>query len=134
MRSLLESGGSYCSLATETLHLAMKLDRVIHGNRAREAAMPPAVTAAPMQILGVLEVFDPTTDSVVTYVERAELFLEVNSIPMDKKIPIFLNAVGKQHYQLVSNLLMADAPVSKTLPDIVIMLRGHYEPKLIVIS
>ena len=68
-----------------------------------------AVAAVPMQILGQLEAFDPTTDTVSSYVERAELFFAVNGIATTKKLPVFLNAVGKQHYQLLSNLFAPNA-------------------------
>ena len=95
-------------------------------------AVAPA--APSMQILGTLEAFDPTADTVSAYVERTELFFAVNNIAAEKKVFVFLNAVGKQQYQLLSNLLAPDAPVSKTLPEIVDVLKGHYEPNPIVIS
>ena len=66
----------------------------------------PALVATPMQILGALEAFDPSTDTVSAYVERAELFFTVNNIAAEKKVPVFLNAVGKQQYQLISNLCL----------------------------
>ena len=97
------------------------------------AAASPLVVA-PMQILGTLETFDPATDTVVAYMERAELFFAVNNIAADKKVPVFLNAVGKQHYQLLSNLFAPATPVSKTLPEIVDALKEHFEPRPIVIS
>ena len=98
------------------------------------AAAAPLVTASMTQILGSLETFDPTTDTVAAYVERAELFFAVNNIPAEKKVPVFLNAVGKQHYQLLANLFSPDRPASKPLAEIVATLKGHYEPKPIVIA
>lgn len=50
------------------------------------------------QILGELKAFDPATDTVSAYVERAELLFSVNNISTDKKAAVFLNAVGKEHY------------------------------------
>ena len=98
------------------------------------AAAASLVTASMTQILGSLETFDPTTDTVAAYVERAELFFAVNNIPAEKKVPVFLNAVGKQHYQLLANLFSPDRPASKPLAEIVATLKGHYEPKPIVIA
>ena len=71
----------------------------------------PAATASPAvppttQILDSLETFDLTTDTVAAYTKRAELFFEVNNVTVDKKIPVFLNAVGKQHYQLLANVVL----------------------------
>ena len=98
------------------------------------AAAAPLVTASMTQTLGSLETFDLTTDTVAAYVERAELFFAVNNIPGEKKVPVFLNAVGKQHYQLLANLFSPDRPASKPLAEIVATLKGHYEPKPIVIA
>ena len=97
------------------------------------ARAPPTVPPA-TQILGSLETFDPATDTVAAYAERAELFFEVNNITADKKVPVFLNAVGKQHYQLLANLFSPDPPASRPLSEIVDALKGHYEPKPIVIA
>ena len=108
--------------------------RTVELETARAAAVVSPPVLVPMQILGQLEAFDPATDTVSAYVERAELFFTVNGIAENKKVPIVLNAVGKQHYQLLSNLFAPSMPASKTLAEIVGALKGHYEPKPIVIS
>ena len=106
--------------------------RTVELEMARAAAVVSPPVLVPMQILGQLEAFDPATDTVSAYVERA--VFAVNGIAENKKVPIVLNAVGKQHYQLLSNLFAPSIPASKTLAEIVGALKGHYEPKPIVIS
>jgi len=85
-------------------------------------------------VLGKLEVFDPDTDTVASYVDQAELFFAVNGIKTEKQMPVFLNAVGKAHYQLLSNLFSPTPPVRKSLEEIVRALKEHYEPKRLVIA
>ena len=43
----------------------------------------PGAALSQLQILGKLEEFDPTADTVAAYVERAQLFFVVNNIPAD---------------------------------------------------
>ena len=95
---------------------------------------PPPAPVVQQQILGKLESFDPATDTVTAYFEQAQLFFEVNSIAAEKKVPVFLNTVGKMHYRLLSHLFAPDPPARKSLDEIQNALRGHYEPKPLVIS
>ena len=106
----------------------------MEGDTVQPAATAPPAIPPTTQILGSLETFNPATDTVAAYAERAELFFEVNNITVDKKVPIFLNPVGKQHYQLLANLFLPDKPASRPLSEIVDALKGHYEPKPIVIA
>ncbi len=46
-------------------------------------------------IVGQLEAFDPRSDSISAYLERAELFLDANNVPEEKKVTTFLSAMGK---------------------------------------
>ena len=89
---------------------------------------------AATRVLGKLEPFDPSTDTVTAYVDRAELFYTVNSIGADMQVPVFLNTVGKEHYQLLSNLFAPTPPVRKSLEQIVEALKGHYDQKRLVIA
>ena len=51
-----------------------------------------------------------------------------NDVPEDKKVPVFLNAVGGTTYDL-RNLLAPDSPMTHTLVKIVERLQEHFEPK-----
>ena len=44
--------------------------------------------------LGRLEEFQPEEDSIASYLERVELYFVVNDTNNDKKVPVFLSAVG----------------------------------------
>ena len=44
--------------------------------------------------LGHLEEFQPEEDSIASYLERVELYFVINDTNSDKKVPVFLSAVG----------------------------------------
>ena len=51
--------------------------------------------------IGKLSEFDPTSDSVSAYVERANLFFEANEIVAAKRVAVFLSAIGGGTYSLL---------------------------------
>ena len=108
-------------MATEGVTPEGRLEAATGGGPVEPLAVAPV-----SHILGTLEVFDPATDTVLSYLEHVELFFAVNGIAAEKKVPVFLNAVGKQHYQLLSNLFAPDSPVTKSMAEIVDKLEGHY--------
>ncbi len=83
-----------------------------------------------MQILGRLEEFDPTTDTVAAYEERAEIFFLVNGIPEEKKGGCFSERIRQVTVSATQELIYAHS----TLEEIVSTLKGHYEPKPPVIA
>jgi len=64
-------------------------------------------------VVGKLEEFDPANDSVTAYVERVQLFIEANGIPAEKKVAVFLSAIGSKTYSLLRNLLAPTPPKDK---------------------
>ncbi len=55
-------------------------------------------------LLGKLEDFDAKNDTVTAYIERAELFMDANSIPNEKRVLTLLSSIGKECYETLSNL------------------------------
>ena len=55
--------------------------------------------------IGRLDEFNPANDSITAYVERAQLYMDANSVPEDKKVAVFLSAIGGKTYSLLRNLL-----------------------------
>ena len=79
--------------------------------------------------IGRLDEFNASSDSITAYVERAQLFMDANSIPNDKKVAVFLSAIGGKTYSLLRNLLTPTLPKEKSFEDIVSTLKSHFEPK-----
>ncbi len=80
-------------------------------------------------IVGKLEEF-----SIASYVERAQLFFETNSVADEKKVAVFLSTIGSKTYALLRNLLAPTLPRVKTFDQLVTALKEHYEPKHLMIA
>ena len=104
-------------------------------SKASGSEAQPAVTARPVHgTIGSLEAFDPKTDTVAAYVERAELYMDANDMPDARRVATFLNCVGKTTYSIIRNLMIPDKPAEKSLKDIIAVMEKHFEPKPLVIS
>ena len=49
-------------------------------------------------IVGCLELFNPEVESIVAYFERVELYFAAKA---DKRIPVFLNVIGRENFLLI---------------------------------
>ena len=85
-------------------------------------------------VIGQLLEFNPETDSLTAYVERVKLFIEANGIEDARKVPVLLSVIGGKTYDLLRNLLSPTDPKDKTFDELVEALKGHYEPKPLVIA
>ena len=65
--------------------------------------------------------------------ERVELFIEANGIKDARKVPVLLSVIGGKTYDLLRNLSPTD-PKDKTFAQLVELLKGHFEPKPLVIA
>lgn len=95
--------------------------------------MTDTAPITPMLPFGRLEEFNPEAGPFSAYLERAEIFFAANSIADDKKVPIFLHAIGATVYSTLRDLLAPANPVTVPFADITATLKSHYEPKSLVI-
>ena len=98
------------------------------------ASSPREVTAIYAGIVGRLKEFDPRSDSLAVYVERAMLYMDANNIPEAKRAATLLSALGKNTYEVLRNLVLPARLQDQSLGDIIKVLSEHYEPKPLVIS
>ena len=80
----------------------------IGGAAIREA---PATTRN--QTLGKLYEFRPDSEELSTYMERVEIYFATNDVAEDKKVPVLLNAIGGDTYELLRSLVAPDSPMAK---------------------
>ena len=83
---------------------------------------------------GQLVEFNPQTDSIKAYFERASLFFTANGVGDDKKVPILLSSIGTPTYSLLSNLFAPNSPRGKSIAEIQKKLSDHFEPARSVIT
>ena len=68
-----------------------------------------------MSAFGKMEPFNPDKGSIAVYLERMELYLSANCMPETKQVPVFLNLIGGDTYELFRNLLAPDKPAETSL-------------------
>jgi hypothetical protein len=88
---------------------------------------------ATMQILGNLQEFNPDNETIVVYLERMQMFFEVNNVEDAKRVPVLLTANGAK-YSLLRDLVSPATPREKSLDELVKVLKDHFEPKPLVIA
>ena len=87
-----------------------------------------------MAVYGNVGPFDEENEKFEDYADRFTAFTEVNGIVDDKKTNLFLATVGPNAYRLVKNLCSPAEPKSKTLDELISLLKGHYAPEPIIIA
>lgn len=87
-----------------------------------------------MSRLGKLDEYDPKVQNFESYVERFEHYVTANDIAAEKRLPVFLTAIGAEAYEVVKNLVVPALPGEKTYEEIKVLLKNHYCPKTSVIA
>ena len=72
-----------------------------------------------------MDEFQPENESIEAYLERIEIYFDVNGVADDKKVSVFLNALGGKTYTLLRNILdPAKLNTKSPLRSITIMLQS----------
>ena len=96
------------------------------------ATAQPNIVVHP-SYLGRIEEFTPGSDWK-HYVERLEMFFEVNSVPTDKRVPSILTLMGSKMYALLRSIAAPRKPKDLSFTEIVDTLAQHVDPKPIIIA
>ena len=78
---------------------------------------------ATMQMLGNLQEFNPDNETIVMYLERMQMFSEVNNVEDAKRVPVLLTAIGAKNYLLLRDLVSPATPREKSLDELVKVLK-----------
>ena len=87
-----------------------------------------------MSPVGKIESFDPTQVTFPRYVKRIKNFFSANEVADDKQKYVFLNSLGRKHYNLLLNLLSPAEPEDKSLDELITVLTKHFQPSTLVIA
>ena len=85
-------------------------------------------------VYGRMQPFIPEKETISAYLERLSLYLEANGIAEEKKVPILLTVIGAENYTLLRGLVAPTLPKDKTYAELKQVLKGHFEPKAVVIA
>ena len=86
-----------------------------------------------VSFMGNIEEYSPNIDWK-QYVERLEIFFEVNNVPTDKQASRILTLMGSKMYGLLRSITAPRRPKELTHKEIVDTFTQHFEPKQIVIA
>ena len=103
---------------------------VLYLMEGEEQAVQPNV-GFNVSFMGRMEEYSSNTDWK-QYVERLEIFFEVNNVPMDKQALSILTLMGSKMYALPRSITAPRRPKELTYKEIVDTLTQHLEPKPIV--
>lgn len=79
--------------------------------------------------VGTLPEFQPDSGNFEVYLERFELFAAANDIAAEKKLQVFLTAIGETAYVTLRSLLLPKTPAKASYVEAVSVLKKHYTPK-----
>ena len=77
---------------------------------------------------------NPTQETFPRYVKRIKNFFSANEVADAKQKYVFLNSLGRKHYNLLSNLLSPAEPEDKSLDELITVLTKHFQPTTSVIA
>jgi len=83
--------------------------------------------------IGNLSEYKEGQEDFESYLERLDMWMFANNVEEEKKVSVFLTAIGAEAYRLLKNLLSPDKPSAKTYKELCDTLSEHYKPKPIVI-
>ncbi|XP_077529334.1 uncharacterized protein LOC144141684 [Haemaphysalis longicornis] len=79
--------------------------------------------------VGTLPEFQPDSGNFEVYLERFKLFAAANDIAAEKKLQVFLAAIGETAYVTLRSLLLRKTPAKASYVEAVSVLKKHYTPK-----
>ena len=85
-------------------------------------------------VIGKLHEFRAEDEEISAYIERVELYFEVNEIDQEKQAVALLTAVSGKTYLLLRNLVAPPLPKEKSFAQLKEILKAHFEPKPLVIA
>ena len=71
-----------------------------------------------------------------TYLERLELYFEVNAVEASRHVSVLLTVIGVKAYDTLRNLFAPTLPRTKSFDELMSAhaLKQHFDPKLLVIG
>ena len=87
-----------------------------------------------MASVGKIESFDSSQETFERYVQRVKNFFAANGIDAAKQKFVFLNSLGRRHYNLLANLVSPEQPETKTFDELTEVLQKHFQPQSSIIS
>ena len=82
-----------------------------------------------MATFGNVGEFVVENETIASYLEWVQLFMEANNMKADKKAAVLLSVIGAKTYGLIRSLVAPEDPSSMKLEELFELLRNHFDPK-----
>ena len=69
-----------------------------------------------------------------SYLERLEIYFDANAVEASRKVSVLLTVIGAKAYDTLRSLLAPTLPRDKTFPELLAVLKQHFDPKPLVIG
>ncbi|XP_040072175.1 uncharacterized protein LOC120844448 [Ixodes scapularis] len=70
----------------------------------------------------------PDEETFDDYLERFQIFVQVNAVKPEDAAATFLNFLGTNAYRTLKELLVPSLPISKSLSELTCVLKNHFSP------
>lgn len=87
-----------------------------------------------MSSIGRLSEFNPSEESVDSYVLRLKHYFKSNDVKEDKRVSIFITVIGPKVLKVLSDIVSPSEIDSKTYDELVEVLKKHYSPKKLIVA
>ena len=87
-----------------------------------------------MATIGTVGEFYPEIESIISYLERVEVFFVANQVEDDRKASVLLCLIGSKVYGVLRNIISPNRPQDQSFEDLKRELKGHFAPKPLVIG
>ncbi len=86
-----------------------------------------------MSLIGNIGEFVEGGETFLSYEKRISLFFKANKIDDSLKVASFLSIIGYRTFSLVSDLVSPKDPANCEYSELIMALKNHFEPQIIVI-
>ncbi|KAK7602494.1 hypothetical protein V9T40_008083 [Parthenolecanium corni] len=94
---------------------------------------PPIYQISTLGPIGHMNEFNIEKEDFETWVERLELYMDVNRLK-EKKVPLLLTLIGSKAYDILRALCTPKKPKEVTYDQLVSKFRDHIKPKPSVLA
>ena len=90
--------------------------------------------ASASAVFGTLQEFQPDWEIIIAYLERTKVYFTANDVADEKKVAVLLTVIGPKIFTLLRSLTTPELPQDKSFEELEVVLKAHFQPKLLVIA
>ena len=84
--------------------------------------------------IGSMQEFQPGAETITTYLERLQAYLDANAIGKEKRASVLVSTIEHKTYAVLRSLMAPETPQKIEYKVLIRALKKHYEPKPLIIA